>query len=1132
MPIAEKIERYADTLQSFTKNSDKVAYARALINDVNAAIASNDVSAMDLPAFKAQVISDIQELTGLTHQYHAETRRVTTVLNADELQILAVGCTGKEPELQARFPSVFNSWNARAKVAKGMELAANDALDDSTKKVATLTLLLGDQGYSLPVDVNDAVFTPYADQENVFCVTGNHELDCEGHGTTVKKAMAYRAAYVSGIQEKSLETAQFYMPGPYYSQIIQHATTRVYHAFLVYVDTSLLAIDTDQQTWLHGVCVEFDRLDPIKKIPRFFVGHHGLYESIDKRGIQDKEGKKYANPDAHSGNHHQLLAATLTRLTINMQDYLLLAAHIHQTAIHVANDFSSELNVALVQVMAGGGGSYSNTGDSKIIPQGLVFNENGFGYVKTQVPASASEQKITISYHNCDEVNLSQAVTTTQMVTMNYTLEVDYRNKTVDLPLGVILSKSLLKNQQSTIDFLCTVVTLDKPQLLLWQLLAECQQELAYYKKTIDAQGLRENSFTQLLTCINLTEAASAVTLLTLQVAVQACLTQIVKEYYIEGDNQAHFLKKDPFKRSALSVQHMPEPWEVLYSMLLTYKNFLAQWQVCLAKSFNKAQVLSVLQAIYVAPRHKEPTTEVARFTERNADRLHDDYDPNVLLVQNHPLEVANETSISATQMAAFVSVAEIRQRYNGGDFSLSPTAKAFFAQQLRALLSDSTLLTQVMKDACYQYINSGWTASQGYVNAKKSALVLLPFIAQPQEQLTLMLEALLATEHSPEALLLTLFHGISAQNPAVDFRATVLDTLATFINVALEQQVTAGYRFSLNSPPDTLLPHTIYLYVNLNVCVDDSSQAEAALCYQLLNESGALCVGKLKGGCLLTPGIYAVHDRLKAGTPSQALSFAEAHAVFKLIVANGHVPHVSAQMVDLIKLLRTQKTNLYSGCGEEADQGRQQECMKKILVEFFEQNKLTPLYQTYLTPEFYATLWTNNHWRQQLLITLVPSIDPVLLQFLAVLWQQEPSTSWLEQAQGMFTAPTETLAQQLANCVIQASTSGEFLILTADQKFASLQTVITFIADAFEICKAQLYAAFSQGWLPHLARAIGAAKVAAGDLSERPTVIFSPLEGHARGVSSMINNDNLLAAGAAGNGLNDHLKTNLIAKK
>ena len=95
--------------------------------------------------------------------------------------------------------------------------------------------------------------------------------------------------------------------------------------------------------------------------------------------------------------------------------------------------------------------------------------------------------------------------------------------------------------------------------------------------------------------------------------------------------------------------------------------------------------MLSVLQTIYVTPRHKAPVTEVSRFAELHAELLHDDYDASVPLAQDAALEVQNSTAISPTEIATFASITQIQQRYNGVAFSLSRDSKTLVAEQLHA---------------------------------------------------------------------------------------------------------------------------------------------------------------------------------------------------------------------------------------------------------------------------------------------------------------------------------------------------------------------------------------------------------------------------------------------------------------
>lgn len=766
----------------------------------------------------------IAAITGIKTGYDAASGILYTETRASTLQILATGCTGKEAKLHEKLWHLRKEWNAREKVATGMY---HQACSNATRpeEVASFTVLLGDQVYSLPADINKDVKKPYDKLNNVRGIIGNHEIDCEGSGTSLANALALRDAYVQAIGQDS----SVIMPAPYYAEIIRHSDTQEIRAFILYVDSNLLPVEQEsQQAWLKKTAALFDELDPLKKVPRFLMAHHSVMESVDKRGMQREKGTKYSDPSWKTGNHHQAFYHAIVQSGITISDYLVVAAHIHDTSISLRGPLQDASNEPLGQFMLGAGGSYSNKDNIHTLNRGTEVIESGFGYGEFEIDAGGQVQ---FHYYNCDDIDLSDTNVFTQKPTLRCAISMDYPEKTVVAQTGCSLSKIILQRLAKTLDFLMHVVTNKAPYRLTFHLLEPLTSALVAYQKDQKKHGIAmtlPTCFDDLKKTLSLTDVISVDTLDKLQVAIEACLRTIIKPCGYFADGQPYHLPPTKLDR-----------------LLQTYQCFLTKWQLALKKHPNNdSACLAELQQFFIEPREMPSLSEESDFIFRHTNLLADleeDETPTLTQQQHSTLATPDQLYSGDTinpLHSAMVNTAPTQPSRSPNKTinslcrhgaSISPELKQRLLEWCQACLNDETLLRRVFAKACLAWPKHFMAAHDGRVNGKPCSKILLPFIAMKDKELALsyLVHCLTIQAHPSKAIFHSLLAGVSEENPAVDFRAKVLYFAAIEINALLNKKMQSG-DFNATLLVDALRHKKSELYLKKGPVHEQGCQHEA----------------------------------------------------------------------------------------------------------------------------------------------------------------------------------------------------------------------------------------------------------------------------------------------------------------
>lgn len=502
---------------------------------------------------------------------------------AKKIRETNIGCMSKETNLFVRnkiIPFVKGAMEtSRSKNLTGIEYLTTRAGDS-----ASIVNFTGDHSYEY-ADADKDVVKPSADIENIFYVPGNHELHCEGKGTTRENAFALRDQLqrdLHEIQGAGDEQPRVHMPAPYYVRTVRNPDTGQYRSITFHLDSNLLPIDERQQAWLKMVWREKQRLDPNSEIPTSIVVHHSFLETIGKRGASGKaEGKKYANPQAKTGTHHQILFALMERLGIPLKDVIVLNAHEHAMDASVGIDAHSPL----ATLTSGAGGSGSNQGDARVSKSGSVFvADPGFGFVETIID---EDNKITVTYWRSDDVKLDAAVDSPNIgLTKDYSFVIDYPNKQCIIQ-NVYFSDKLLSNQQKTFQFLCEAIAQKNMAVLSWYFLKNHSKAIDTLKQHLTAAGKTEDGtcFDDLLHFIHSPDSF-ADDIDRLYQVVKACLDRMLLPLTNE-QSPATFLPPSPELYTVLQAYRLVLD---VRKRLLPYQSDETKIVVQLRKTFTEAK--------------------------------------------------------------------------------------------------------------------------------------------------------------------------------------------------------------------------------------------------------------------------------------------------------------------------------------------------------------------------------------------------------------------------------------------------------------------------------------------------------------------------------------------------------------
>lgn len=711
-----------------------------------------------LQPIDAQMQKEIFQLIG--HRSIA-VHHLNTQTSTEELTFLAMGCSGKEPNILQKVADPLRTWNAQEKVARGMDQYLYTAADEE----AVIPILLGDQAYHLPVNVEADVLQAYPYLVNARGIAGNHELGCEGNGLSLDQALENRQAYQQGlIEAQDGQQPRLWMPAPYYVETIKNKRADQYQAFLIYIDSSLLPVDTDQQQWLQGIVKEIEAADPHKMVPRFLVAHHSLSESADKRGVKGREGKKYANPTATTGNQHQLLAATLQALKINVSDYLVLASHMHGTNFSVRGAWQDAQHAPLAQLVLGDGGSYSNKDNTHSFTRGSVYmSDAGFGFGVIHLSPS---KPIQIEYHDCDAVDPSVDPDVSQDLSVPYRFQINYATKTTQVD-EVAFPKVLLKRQAQTLAVLVEVTNQGALSVLSFHLLVNYGADLQNLQRELASYTVDTSCFQALVHFTDQPGKTIADKLNDFQHILERCLRLLIDPIAF-NHGQAVFAQKP----------------KQLFIALQSYQSFLGQWQHALAKGFSHTMVVEALRGIYIKPRTKLLSRE-STFLHQHRQALESDDEQDELEdIISHTsspdkgIDVSNPLQASAVVAAVSLDNSpewQALKHWRRNRRPLSPDVQHTMTRWLQHQWQNPILWRFAIQRACGECLQK----QPGFGSKAVFEKQLLPFHLGKDNDLGfyywLDYVAKTAPDASLESVFASLVKGISRDHWPKDFQALLV---------------------------------------------------------------------------------------------------------------------------------------------------------------------------------------------------------------------------------------------------------------------------------------------------------------------------------------------------------------------
>ena len=717
-------------------------------------------------------------------KYQQQKRLLITDTDATALNILAVGCTGKEPNILAKMASSMRGIESdtRGQVALGMQLTCQAP----TPQTDNIVILLGDLVYDDGVDTHSAsnaiasveehVIAPYQDiQASIRVALGNHEVSCHGKGQSFDHATAKGHAFVEALRDAQGEVKQFVMPDTYYAEIIRSSTSGKILSFVIYADTNLLPADPVQQQWLQDICAEFQALDPDNTIPWLFAGHHTLAESVDKRGTKGNEGKKYANRAATSGNQHQLVNHTLVKLGLPIERFIVLAAHIHDTSIKIRDADNAIYPEPLVTAALGGGGSHSNKGNMQAFVSGLVFSEKSCGAGRVEI----SDQQTRVSFLNCALLDLSSDAV--QMPTTQFSLTVNSVTKAISHE-PVFFDPILLKRQKDPLQFLHQALSNDAPFLLSWYLLQHHREELTACDKALQDAGERP-CFAALLELATPDQTFTLDVITHLKHSIAHCLHVFHRSLSTNGP--ASFIK-------------LPKAYKTLQS----YHVFLSQLDLLLAKGLSPDAILETLQDTLI--KHPEEpacaSTRGSLYIMAHADELESDDEEEEetkvdALNTTNPLltDQVLEQSLTATKVNPLTTIqnlTSIKQLHVGTRKLAEAGITQLSTFIVNFIFKNPEILQQAIQQACVTYLEHLHQVHYQLLDQKKFPALLLPFLAARFDNIALLFTVhVLAKTCQPEALVASLMALQVIKD--TDFCGMIFNYLAKHANDSLNADFT-----------------------------------------------------------------------------------------------------------------------------------------------------------------------------------------------------------------------------------------------------------------------------------------------------------------------------------------------------
>lgn len=251
-------------------------------------------------------------------------------------------------------------------------------------------------------DISKQALSFQASTTPVNVAIGNHEVQCYGRGpknfqTALNKANAFVQTInrVGKRPQHLLANGEpkFWMPERYYLEEVYYLDADDKQqplALKLYLDSSLIAgDDKKQQSWQHdgqqqwlaklAKCLEDPNNSHYQQFPqRIIIQHHSVYFSPDKRGRSIKEHPKYPHDKQYKGNHHRVVGQVLEACGLQLNQWILAAAHIHTSAIMENDDLSPHL--PKTQVVCGAGGSIDNKTDLATMTPGLRRTDADYGF--------------------------------------------------------------------------------------------------------------------------------------------------------------------------------------------------------------------------------------------------------------------------------------------------------------------------------------------------------------------------------------------------------------------------------------------------------------------------------------------------------------------------------------------------------------------------------------------------------------------------------------------------------------------------------------------------------------------------------------------------------------------------------
>lgn len=953
-------------------------------------------------------------MTEVTHHKPVMAPHIQTLTTAPVVKILATGCSGKEKSLFARqniMPIKGKMKKNRGKVASGMEYISSKEAD-----AATIVIGLGDHSYENP-DVRRDILKPYHHLENMRVIDGNHEEKLETHllgHTSASQAFALRDAHALSLRTehaKQTEQPRVYMPASYYSETIKNPVTDQYRAFVIYLDSSLLPSDDDQQQWLQQVCADIDALDPDKKVPRVFAMHHSLLETTGKRGSSGKpEGGKYGNPDAQTGTQHQILFALMQRLGIPVEDYIVMAAHEHGTDVSVRNAGKVPNGQPLLTMVSGGGGSMSNQGDVRTFKEDLVFAAApGFMFSELEID---SNHHVTANCYRCDTIPttaLGDDAVIANELEREFSLTVEYPQKKCTVA-EVYFSDTLLQNRQTSLKFICDVIAKQDGYPLSWYVLAHHGDAIQKIQHELVLFGMADQAayFDRLLQCQSSSAEVFTDDLAIFQQAITDCLKTLL--WPIQNDTSpAVFLKQSP----------------ELFTTLQAFRAVLNERQRLLSLGYpDGAEVLILLRGTFTEakPVVSEISETISQIERRDLDS-DDEADPS-----DSPFDLTDRrTSLSISQLgnrqpllsmetiglSSHMQPAEpsppslanlALQDWRAGLRPLKPDLQLPVAERLTLALNDPILLSHALRSACNDYLDkwhrthTGLLDGQVYVDHKVVSDALLPLVNTSEEDLALVYfldhVAMSPDTYSLPEVVHVLLSQWNIRDALSEVRTKVLDFLLVELLLVLETWATLTL--------DQLAPTS-----------DSLERLERIL------------------------GLKA--DAL------ESLEFTAHHA--KAFVA----------------LLRDIGANTYVGETDRDVLTQKIEGLRQILHHYL--RHAAKAYQSaafnhFLIEKAPLALWQNPFWQQQFMQKRLEKMQgspehsaakAQAIQFCHHVWQEHQVPTWLG---GQKAGPFPLL--HLANCVMQSVNLEHFRTLVGNSR-QNQAALFDTIAQYFELFKATL---------------------------------------------------------------------------